>query len=246
MTDSGGANASSDQESSGPKAGLVSAIVLVVVALVVASMVFLGGDDDADTDSETAVEQETTTAPKSTGAPPATELPPVTEDPPVSEALPVTEAPPAVELDFSVGDILDGGTVPVQFTCDGDNLAPEVTIEAIPDGVLTLAMIVDDPDAPTADPFVHWVVYNNPGNSAGFTDGDTAPTYGINDTGGIGWFGPCPPEGDPPHGYVFVLYGLDRELNLDAELDGREVFSAIEGAIVAQSSIAASYERPAS
>lgn len=243
--------------SSGPRWGVILGGAFVVVALVVgAILMFSGGDDEDDTDS-TVVDETTsvpaTDEPAATEAPPDTEAPSETEAPPATEAPPETEAPPATDapdttlgpptLDFTIPGIDDGGTIPVEFTCDGDDTPPVVTIESIPEAVLSLALIVDDPDAPTPDPFVHWLVYDIPGNASSIEDGDETLTYGRNDAGAEAWTGPCPPLGDGPHEYVFTLYALDRELGLDPGLDGRELAEAIEPAVLDETAISASYER---
>ena len=101
----------------------------------------------------------------------------------------------------------------------------------------------NDPDAPTADPFVHWVVYNIPGDTTEFTDAEDRLTYGATDAGVVGWFGPCPPPDDGAHEYVFTLFGLGQELTLEPGLDGQALRAAIEGSIVGEATMSASYAR---
>lgn len=144
---------------------------------------------------------------------------------------------------FTIDDIDDEGTIPVAFTCDGDNDPPIVTIESVPAGVAQFAMVVDDPDAPGVDPFVHWVVYGIPADTNEFTDAEDNLIYGMTDAGVVGWFGPCPPPGDGPHEYVCTLFGLGQELALEPDLDGRDLREAIQNDIVAETKITASYER---
>ncbi len=237
---------------SGPRwVVIVGSVLVVVVAAVAAFVVFSGDDDDDDTTTTTTIASETTTpdttaaptteAPTTTESPATTEAPTTTEPPATTEAPTTTVAP--VDLEFTMADIDDGGQVPVEFSCDGENTPPIVTIVARPEGTAELAFIVDDPDAPTDDPFVHWVVYGIPGDTAEFTDGEDGLTYGVNDANLEEWFGPCPPPGDGPHEYVFTLFALDQKLVLDAGLDGRELAEAIAGAVIAEAEVTASYER---
>lgn len=234
-------------DSSGTKWGTIAIIVGVIAVLVGGAVLLFTEDDDSDSGPSTTIASETsaaetTVAPATTVAPETT---PATSAAPATTAATTTE-PSGTELTFSIEDIDDGETIPVDFTCDGENAPPIITIEDVPDGVIQYAMVVDDPDAPSDDPFVHWVVYNIPGNSDGFTDGEADLTYGMNDARLDSWFGPCPPEGDGPHEYVFTLYGLDQELGAPAGLDGREVTEAIEPAVVAEAVVTASYERATS
>jgi Raf kinase inhibitor-like YbhB/YbcL family protein len=113
----------------------------------------------------------------------------------------------------------------------------------VPEGTQQLALIMDDADAPTPDPFVHWVVYGIAGDATEITDGNDEFTYGLNDTGTADWFGPCPPPGDGPHGYVFTLYALDAVIELPEDLDGRDLFTAIEPEVTLEAEVSATYER---
>ena len=110
-------------------------------------------------------------------------------------------------------------------------------------GVEELALVMDDPDAPTDSPFVHWAVYGIGTDTATVTDGDASLTYGVNDAGTDAWFGPCPPPGDGLHTYRWKLFGLSAAMDLEAGLDGRALEAAIADTIVADSLLIASYER---
>ena len=239
----------SDDGGSGPHWRIIAVVVLVIAALIVLAFVVFGGDDDDDDDGATATTTvdtatvETTLPGVDTSVGPDTTMPTVatTEAPPVTD--PDETTVPASEFEFTIEDIDDGGTIPVEFTCDGEEQSPIVTVEAIPEGVLQLVFVVDDPDAPTANPFVHWLVYNIPGNETEIVAFDDDLTFGVNDAGEPGWAGPCPPSGDGAHEYVFTLYGLNVELELEPDLDGREVAEAIADAVVAETAITATYER---
>ena len=224
-------------ESSTSRLWVIGVAALLIAAAVVAAILLFGDDDDdggeatGTTVGSTQPGVDTTDVLPAPGAPPAT------------DSSAATTETAAAELAFTIEDIEDGGTIPVEFTCDGDEESPVVTIESIPEGVLQLAFVVDDPDAPTEDPFVHWLVYDIPGNTHEIVDGSDDFTYGLNDAGTAEWAGPCPPSGDGAHEYVFTLFGLDAELELDPDLDGREVADAIADSVVVETAITASYER---
>jgi Raf kinase inhibitor-like YbhB/YbcL family protein len=137
----------------------------------------------------------------------------------------------------------EGGAIPRQFSCDGDNISPDLNWEGVPDDAASLALIVDDPDARG---FVHWVVFDmTASQSGGLPEGvgasPDAPPQGINGRGQIGWFGPCPPSGT--HHYVFTLYALDEPLNLPGAPKADEVRAAADGHTVAQTTLTGTFKR---
>jgi len=101
----------------------------------------------------------------------------------------------------------EGETVPRQFTCDGNNLAPPLAWSDAPDGTRSFALIMDDPDAPHGT-FTHWVLYDIPATTTELTE--QSPGKALrNDFGRPGYGGPCPPVGHGPHRYFFTLYAVD-------------------------------------
>jgi hypothetical protein len=113
---------------------------------------------------------------------------------------------------FQVGSsaLSDGGTVPVPFTCDGDNISPPLSWSGVPEGATELRISLRDPDAPGGT-FTHWLVAGIDPSSSG-VDQDAAPAGGVeemNSFGERGYGGPCPPRGDSPHRYVFAVEALD-------------------------------------
>lgn len=136
-----------------------------------------------------------------------------------------------------------GSNVPTRYTCDGANETPTVTIGGVPSNVAELALIVDDPDAPTDSPFVHWLVYGISAETASVIDGDASLTYGLTDARTDGWFGPCPPPGDGLHTYRWRLFGLSEAMDLDSGLDGRALEAAIAPTVVTDALLIASYAR---
>jgi len=141
----------------------------------------------------------------------------------------------------SVADVAPGAPIPARYTCDGANETPEVTFSGVPQGTQSLALVVDDPDAPSAQPFVHWVVYDIAPDATGVDDPDRR--HGINDAAVSGWFGPCPPAGDGPHTYRWRLFAVGEDLDLGEDLDGRALEAAIAGAVLGEASTTGVYER---
>lgn len=106
----------------------------------------------------------------------------------------------------------ENGLIPPRFTCDGANLSPSVHVDHIPEEAKSLAVIVEDPDAPGGN-FVHWVVWNIPVTHH-LKEGQAPGIQGINDFGHTSYGGPCPPSG--VHRYYFKVYALDTVLELPA------------------------------
>ena len=100
----------------------------------------------------------------------------------------------------------DGGTIPKQFTCDGDNMPPPLAWSGAPEGTRAFALIMDDPDAPKGT-FTHWLLYDIPARTTALP-GEAGKSL-RNDFGSSGYGGPCPPKGHGPHRYVFALYAVD-------------------------------------
>ena len=112
-------------------------------------------------------------------------------------------------MDFKLSSpaFTDGADIPVRHTCDGEDISPRLTWIGTPKGTRSLALVVDDPDAPRGT-FTHWVVYNLPPDLTELGEGTTPAAQGRNSFGRTGYGGPCPPPGGP-HRYRFTLYALD-------------------------------------
>src|SRR5687768_15689957 len=104
------------------------------------------------------------------------------------------------------------GHIPPQYTCEGENINPALIVRNFPENTKTLALIVEDPDAPNGT-FDHWVVWNIPPNEA-IAERSNAGINGTNSFGKTGYGGPCPPSG--VHRYFFKVFALDAELKLKA------------------------------
>jgi Raf kinase inhibitor-like YbhB/YbcL family protein len=143
-----------------------------------------------------------------------------------------------------------GGAIPVQYTCEGEDISPEFSWTGLPAGTKSLTLILHDPDAPRANGFTHWVVYNiDPGlmqidENAFKTKGSSnIGVQGKNDSGKIGYMGPCPPSGT--HRYIARLFALGTELNLPPGALQREVESAMEGHILDKAALMGTYSKKA-
>ena len=136
-----------------------------------------------------------------------------------------------------------GAAIPRKFSCDGDDVSPPLEWSDAPDDAAALALIVDDPDARD---FVHWVVFDMTGSqSGGLAEGVSAspdaPPQGSNDFGRLGWGGPCPPSGT--HSYRFTLYALDEPLGLTGTPSADDLRAAMQGHVIADAELSASYTR---
>ena len=142
----------------------------------------------------------------------------------------------------------EGETIPKKHTCDGEDLSPALSWSGVPNGTRSLALIMDDPDAPMGT-FVHWVLYDIPAELAGLPEGvaktGTVAGIGVQGTSGfrkMGYGGPCPPRGST-HRYYFKLYALDTKLNLKEGASKADVEKAMKGHILAQGQVMGKYGR---
>lgn len=136
----------------------------------------------------------------------------------------------------------DNGVMPPRFTCNGANVNPELAIEGVPSNAKSLALIVDDPDAPSKV-WVHWVVFNiGPKTTRiGENSVPSSATEGTTDFKTQGYGGPCPPSGT--HRYMFKLYALDTTLNLGPSATKEDVEAAMQGHVIAQATLAGLYQQ---
>ena len=143
------------------------------------------------------------------------------------------------------------GSMPARLTCDGQDLSPELRWSGLPAGTQSLALIVDDPDAP--DPaaprmtWVHWVLYNIPPTATGLAEavapGDlpAGTRQGLNDWGRTGYGGPCPPIGR--HRYFHKLYALDTVLPDLSKPAKAALEQAMKGHVLASTELVGTYQR---
>lgn len=135
--------------------------------------------------------------------------------------------PKTLTLESSAFDA--GGDIAVLYSpCGGENVSPPLEWSKPPKKTKELALILDDPDAPTEEPFVHWTLWRLKPKTRDLDEGAVPgkAREGVNDAGRPGYAGPCPPPG-PGHRYVFTLYALSKKLGLDAGATGTEFRDAI-------------------
>jgi Raf kinase inhibitor-like YbhB/YbcL family protein len=146
------------------------------------------------------------------------------------------------------GAFADGATIPLVYTCAGEDKSPPLMWVGVPTGAKTLAIVVRDPDAPGGS-FVHWVLYNIPAAvselPAGLPKAESiaqGANQGVNGRGQIGYAGPCPPPGAPHH-YHFRLYALDNRVGLKAGASADDVEGAIKGHVLGSTELVGTFGR---
>jgi Raf kinase inhibitor-like YbhB/YbcL family protein len=146
----------------------------------------------------------------------------------------------------------DGGSIPPRHTADGEGISPPLAWRDLPAGTAAVALLVEDPDAPSPEPLVHLLAWDLPPDLAELPEGEfRSPGHagldenlGRNSFLGAGWLPPDPPAGHGPHLYVFQLFALDRALAFDGH-PGRGAFlKAAEGHVLAKGVLIGTYERP--
>ncbi len=164
---------------------------------------------------------------------------------------PATWGEEAIEMVMTLTSSVfgEGEEIPQRYTCDGEDVSPPLHWDGVPAGARSLALIVDDPDAP--DPaapkmvWVHWVLYNIPaavsGLPAGAVELPKGTLQGVNDWQRIGYGGPCPPIGR--HRYFFKLFALDTVLPDMERPTKQELLEAMRGHLLAEAVLTGSYRR---
>ncbi|MFO8016428.1 MAG: YbhB/YbcL family Raf kinase inhibitor-like protein [Candidatus Woesearchaeota archaeon] len=133
------------------------------------------------------------------------------------------------------------GRIPDKYTCKGNDINPPLEIENIPEGTESLALILDDPDAPTGT-FVHWTLWDmEPAERISEDSVPSGAVQGTNDFGKAAYGGPCPPSGE--HRYFFRLYALDTKLDLEEGASREELEDAMEGHIIEKAVLMGLYSK---
>jgi Raf kinase inhibitor-like YbhB/YbcL family protein len=146
----------------------------------------------------------------------------------------------------------DGERIPLRYTGDGEDVSPPLQWVGLPGGTRELALIVDDPDAPTPEPWIHWLLYKIPPTVQELPE--ALPRYptlaqpagamqGKNSWNSIGYRGPAPPRGHGLHHYRFRLYALDAALALKPEMDAKGHQRAMQGHVLDQGMLTGTYQR---
>ena len=139
---------------------------------------------------------------------------------------------------LNVSSSFPNGIIPDKYTCNGSNINPPLAISNIPSETKTLALIVDDPDAPMKT-FVHWVMWNIP--VANIEENSAPGEQGKNDFNKNKYSGPCPPSGT--HRYFFKVHALDTELNLPPSTTKVDLEKAMNGHILAEGALTGKYSK---
>ena len=134
-----------------------------------------------------------------------------------------------------------GGTLPVDFTCDGKNTLPSLIWSAPPPNTRALVLIVEDPDA-LAGVFTHFIAFDLPGDALSIKEGADPTSLGAlvgrNDFNGVQYDGPCPPKGEMHH-YAFRVFALDRPLHLTQGASRAEVYAAMSAHVLGEGTASA-------
>ncbi len=154
--------------------------------------------------------------------------------------------PPTIRV--SSPAFANGARIPDRHASE-QNVSPALSWSGAPRGTKEIAIVVEDPDAPTLEPFVHWVVYGIPGAMTGLPEGIGRGTSlppgvveGKNSPGGRDYFGPKPPPGHGVHHYHFQVFALDRSLGLGPSVDRRALIEAMSGHLLAHGELVGTYE----
>lgn len=147
-------------------------------------------------------------------------------------------------MHISSQDFDDQGPIPAKYTCEGDDISPQLEWTDIPHGTEELLLICEDPDAPSGT-FIHWAIRNLSPTGTGLQRGQVPAeaVEGTNDFGRRGFGGPCPPEGHGPHRYYFRLFALRSPLDLPAGFSADEAKAAMQGSVLEEAAVMGTFER---
>jgi hypothetical protein len=149
----------------------------------------------------------------------------------------------------------EGERVPAKYTGEGADVSPPLAWSGLPDDTQELALICDDPDAPTPEPWVHWVIYKIPGDCQALPEGVARSPRLEQPAGALqganswpsgqntGYRGPMPPPGHGVHRYYFRLYALKAELAIEPGKDKKALLEAMSGHILGEGQLMGTYER---
>jgi len=150
------------------------------------------------------------------------------------------------DMNISSSSFREGELIPSRFTCDGENISPQLKWNAKKGGIKSFALIMNDPDAPSKD-FVHWIVYDIPPEVTELPEGASSVNsqlkyhQGRNDFGSLTYNGPCPPSGT--HRYIIKIYALDALLNIKEGSGKNELRASISGHIIDEAELTGKYSK---
>jgi Raf kinase inhibitor-like YbhB/YbcL family protein len=146
------------------------------------------------------------------------------------------------QFSLSSSTFENGEQIPRRHTCEGDDVSPPLSWSGAPDATRSLALVVDDPDAPVGT-FDHWLAWGIDPGEGGLGEGQAGAVEGRNGFGTTGYRGPCPPPGHGRHRYFFRLHALDTEVDLRPGAGREELERALEGHVLAVTELMGGYER---
>jgi Raf kinase inhibitor-like YbhB/YbcL family protein len=174
--------------------------------------------------------------------------------PALKEPEPAPGIAEPAEIELASTAFEPGGPIPAKYA---EDVSPPLSWSGVPEGTKELALICDDPDAPSPkrpapDPWVHWVIYKIPADTTGLSEGipnsarlddPSGVLQGKNSWPTTGYRGPAPPPGSGTHRYVFQLYALDTELQIEPEADKQTLLTAMSGNVIGKGQLIGTYER---
>ena len=150
-------------------------------------------------------------------------------------------------LQVTSSAFLNHQPIPSKHTGEGDDVSPALSWDDVPEGTKGFAVICHDPDAPLVKDgsygFVHWVLYNLPGDIHNLAEKTPIGTPGMNDQGSHGYCGPMPPEGHGSHRYYFWVLALDHQTSLPEGLTLKELLNEIEPHLLGMNRLVGTYQR---
>jgi Raf kinase inhibitor-like YbhB/YbcL family protein len=157
-------------------------------------------------------------------------------------AEPGADAPPSIDVTspaFSAGK-----AIPKEYGCDDAELSPPLEWSGVPKSARSLVLLMDDPDA-SGGTFTHWTVYGIAPKTTSFPEGERprGSRAGENSFGDVGYGGPCPPEGDEAHRYVFAIYALRDAPELERGATAEEVRDAIDDGAITRGRLVGTFKR---
>jgi len=157
-------------------------------------------------------------------------------------AAPGKEAARMEALTITTPAFSSGGTIPAKYACEGADISPPLVIGGVPSGARSLALIMDDPDAPIGT-WVHWVVWNIPAQTREIPENSlpAGSSQGKNDWKRNSYGGPCPPSGT--HRYFFRLHALDTTLSLGPSTTKSDLERAMQGHVLAKGELMGTYRK---
>ena len=160
---------------------------------------------------------------------------------------PLASAGSDMAITITSSAFAEGAIIPKKYTCDAEDISPDLKWSGVPQGTKSLALICDDPDS-RGGPWVHWVLFNIPAEVTALAAGvpsdatlKNGARHGQNDFRKLGYGGPCPPRS--AHRYFFKLYALDTVLTLESGSTKDQVLAAMKGHILAEGQLMGKYKR---